>query len=584
MITKHEIRDGMRIDWNEKVVMDDGIVLYCDVFRPVDESKVYPAILTYGPYAKGLPWKVGYVSAWKQMMECFPETAVGTTTKYMNWETCDPEKWVPDGYACIRFDSRGAGCSNGVMSPQSSREIKDICNCIEWAGTQPWCNGNVGMLGISYYGANQWATAAQNPPHLKAIVPWEAFSDKYRDMCWHGGIYSSFLDDCTKNQISYVQHGWGEKGGRNPVTGDLITGDELLDPEVIMNENTSDFVPATADHEFGNDPFWEDVRPNLKNVKVPVLDCANWGGAGIHLRGNMYAFDNISSEEKYLEVHGDTHWSHFYTNYGLKLQKQFLGYYLKGEANGWDKHPKVQLNIRHPGEKFVLRYEDEWPLARTQYTKFYLTPDCKLSRDIPAGKAQLTYRGFDDGLTFLSDPLEEPLEITGFLRAQLTISADTQDADIFLVFRAFDPSMHEITFIGASDPHTPLSLGWLRASHRKLDPEKSTDYRPFHAHDEKWPLTPGEPVDLDVEILPTCIVLPKGYRFALSVRGKDYEYTKDVNAFASASNFSQKLNGCGPNQHHSKDRPAEVFDNNVTLYFDENKAPYVVLPIIPEKE
>ena len=152
---------------------------------------------------------------------------------------------------------------------------------------------------------------------------------------------------------------------------------------------------------------------------------------------------------------------------------------------------------------------------------------------------------------------------------------------MFLVFRIFDPSFKEVTFQGALDPHTPIAQGWLRASHRKLDAARSLEYRPFHSHDEKQPLTPGEPVQLDVEIWPTSIVVPEGHRIALSVRGRDYEYPGEADA--GLSNMKNKFTGVGPFLHDDPvDRPKEIFDGDVTLHFGAAMQPYLLLPIIPK--
>src|SRR5271165_5038170 len=167
-----ETRDGMRIDWDVPITMDDGLVLRADVFRPIAEGR-YPVILSYGPYAKGLSFQDGYSSAWERLSSAHPSVTARSSAKYMNWEVVDPERWVPDGYACLRIDSRGAGRSPGFIDPRSPREIDDICQAIEWAAAQPWCDGNVGMCGISYYAINQWQTASRQPPHLKACCMWE---------------------------------------------------------------------------------------------------------------------------------------------------------------------------------------------------------------------------------------------------------------------------------------------------------------------------------------------------------------------------------------------------------------------------
>src|ERR1700674_1908926 len=201
---KSEIRDGMRIDWDAPIEMDDGLVLRADIFRPIVEDR-YPVILSYGPYAKGLAFQEAYKSAWMRLTKAYPEAVRGSSNKYQNWELVDPEKWVPDGYAVVRVDSRGAGCSPGYLEVWSPREAKDLYNCIEWAGVQPWSNGKVGINGISYYGINQWHVASLQPPHLAAMCVWEGAADWYRDMTHHGGILCTFWANWYDMQVKNVQ-------------------------------------------------------------------------------------------------------------------------------------------------------------------------------------------------------------------------------------------------------------------------------------------------------------------------------------------------------------------------------------------
>ncbi len=186
-----------------------------------------------------------------------------------------------------------------------------------------------------------------------------------------------------------------------------------------------------------------------------------------------------------------------------------------------------------------------------------------------------------DGVTFLTAPFAVATEITGPVRGQAPRVVASSDADMFLALRLFAPDGKEVTFQGSNDPHTPISLGWLRASHRKLDPALSLPYRPYHSHDEHQPLPPGEPVELDVEIWPTCIVVPAGYRLGLSVRGKDYHYGGPP-VLTAGSKFEQT--GVGPFIHNNaKDRPPEIFGATVTLHFDAQRAPFLLLPIIPQR-
>ncbi|MFC1492143.1 CocE/NonD family hydrolase [Nitrospinota bacterium] len=577
---KSEIRDGMRIDWDVPIKMDDGLVLRADVFRPIDEGG-YPVILSYGIYGKWLAFRDGYPEQWESMAERHPDVTTGSTNKYQTWEVVDPEKWVPDGYACVRVDSRGAGRSPGYMDPFSERETRDLYNCIEWAADQPWSNGKVGLNGISYYAMNQWQVASLQPPHLAAMCSWEGAADYYRELGYHGGILCPYADNWYENRARPRQHGLGTRGYRSRITGDWVSGPETLSEEEL-GANRCAYGQDIASHSLLDD-YWKARVPDWAEVTVPLLSAGNWGGQGLHPRGNTEGFVRAASQEKWLEMHGLEHWTHFYTDYGVGLQKKFFGHFLKGKDTGWKDQPKVLLQVRNPGERFVERHESEWPLARTRWTRFYIQPDGHRLDDKPvSAEGAVTYDGLGDGVTFLTPPLEAETEITGPSAAKLFISSETEDADIFLVLRVFTPDLKEVTFQGALDPHTPVAQGWLRASHRMLDTALTETYRPYHTHDEKQPLTPGEVYELDVEIWPTCIVVPPGYRIGLSVRGRDYEYPGG--ATRGLPNMPKTFSGVGPFRHDdSRDRPARIFGGQVTLHTGPEQQAYVLLPLIPPK-
>ena len=576
---RSETRDGMRIDWNVPIAMDDGLVLRADVFRPIAEGR-YPVILTYGPYAKGLAFQDGYPSAWQRMAEQHPDVAAGSSNLYQSWEVADPEKWVPHKYACVRVDSRGAGCSPGFIDPFSPRETKDYYDCIEWAGVQPWSNGKVGLNGISYYGINQWHVASREPPHLSAMCIWEGAADWYRDMTHHGGILSTFWENWYDMQVKTVQYGAGERGKRSRVHGELVCGPDVLSDEELA-KNRSNFGADIAAHPLDDD-YYHARSPVWPKVKVPFLTAANWGGQGLHTRGNFEGFVRAASKQKWLEVHGIEHWTHFYTDYGRHLQLRFFDYFLHGKKNGWDKQPPVQLQIRHV-DRFVERGEKEWPLKRTKWTKFYLDPaNGSLGGKAAKKKSVLRFDAMGDGVTFLTPPLAHETEITGPSAVKLFVSSSTNDADIFVVLRVFSPDFKEVVFQGAIDPHTPVGQGWLRASHRQLDKKLSKPYRPYHTHTKKQPLKPGEVVALDIEIWPTSIVVPAGHRVALTIRGKDYVYPGPSGG--RLSNFKNELTGCGPFLHDDpRDRPPRIFGGVTGLHFGGTARPYLLLPIIPPK-
>jgi hypothetical protein len=183
------------------------------------------------------------------------------------------------------------------------------------------------------------------------------------------------------------------------------------------------------------------------------------------------------------------------------------------------------------------------------------------------------------GVTF-SLTLDRETEITGPIVAKLFVSSSTRDADLFLVVRVFDPQGKELTFMGSTDPNTPIANGWLRVSHRRLDPKKSKPWQPNHPHDRAELLTPDEVFECDIEILPTCIVLPAGWRVALTVRGRDYEYEGELSDFAKSFHYGTRGTG-GMTHNDPDDRPADVFGGRVALHAGGARESYLLLPIIP---
>ena len=569
-------RDGMQIDVDVPLEMSDGVVLRADVFHPLSEGR-FPVLLSYGPYGKALAFQKGYPDQWGAMIRQHPDVTTGSTSRYQNWEVADPEKWVPEGYACVRVDARGAGRSPGVLEFLAPRETQDLYEAIEWAAVRPWSNGKVGLLGISYYAMNQWLVASRQPPHLAAICPWEGAADFYRDATRHGGIASDFWGNWFHTQVREVQHGYGERGEVDENFGLQVAGPETLS-DAELEQRRVDLEQQVLARPF-DDAFYRDRSPDWSKVTVPLLSAANWGGQGLHPRGNFEGFTQAASRQKWLEVHGLEHWTHFYTDYGRTLQLRFFDFFLKGVANGWDRQPRVLLQVRHV-DRFVQRAETAWPLSSTVWTKLYLQPKKRMLAWKPdPDETEASYPALGGGLTLMSLPFSVETEITGPIAAKVFLSSSTTDADLFVTLRAFAPDGKEVDFQGALDPHTPIGQGWLRASHRRLDLERTLAYRPYHTHDRFEPLTPGEICELDIEILPTSFVVPVGYSIGLTLQGKDFERAEESGRLATVV---RPMRGSGPFTHTLRaDRPPEVFGGIHTIIGGGSHASHLLLPVIP---
>lgn len=569
----------MRMMWDIGVPMDDGVELRANVFLPECDG-TYPVVMCMTGYAKDLPFAQGYPDAWRAVVAAAPSAAERTSTKYISFEAPDPEKWVVHDYAVVVMDTRGVGRSPGVQDSFSARERRDFAIAIDWVGDQDWCDGNVGTLGMSYLGTVQWLAASEQPRHLRGMIPWEAPDEHLRTLAFNGGIPSSFPRFWTASQIRSVQHGLGSRGPRNEFTGELVCGDkDLSDDE--LDANAKDFYEQVMQHPL-DDGFYEGRRADWDKITVPLLSVTTWGSIGSHVRGNIEGFMNAASEEKWLitrESHGT--FGALYSDDGVALQRRFFDHVLKGTGDFATTQPKVELSIRGVDDKAIeRRAEGEWPLARTRWTKLYLDPAASaLASALPVHETSGTYRASGKGTTLLTEPLETQIEITGPLAAKLWASADTIDADLFLTVRVFDLQGQEKLFHGLPDPRIPLSQGWLRASQRELDEHRSLPYRPFLSHKNHRPLFPGQVYELDVEVWPTCVVIPAGYRIGLTIGGRDFEH--DAEPFFWSKPPGILFRGSSMWLHDdARFRPQDVYDNEVTIYGGGDRPSYLLLPKI----
>ncbi|MEH6607537.1 MAG: CocE/NonD family hydrolase [Pseudomonadales bacterium] len=541
--------DAKEVDGNQytvitekdvRIPLSDGSYLVADIFRP-DSNEKFPVIMSMGLYQKDLDY--------------LPHGA----NPYGHRETENPNWWVPKGYIQIRVDSRGAGKSPGVAKIFGRQESLDYYEAIEWAGAQSWGNGSVGLSGVSYYAVNQWIVASLQPPSLKAIIPWEGFSDFYRDAVFPGGIFNQGLLG------RWVNHVRGRQLLEHTRTSNTKGLEDHLSWEAMVNNLDGD--------------YWSQVRgkADFDKIKIPVYSAANWDGWNLHLRGNLEGYNRVASENKRLRIHVGGHTEAFYSEEGQLDRLQFFDHWLKGKDNGLQDEPPVKVFVRSSKKKQVdpftsategfWREENEWPIARTEYRKFYLseTPANATDRSHNDGSLKLESdkkqrdREIEAGvytwarkmahepvLTYTTPPFEETTEITGHIKLKLWVSSETGDMDVFA-------KLHKL--IDAEGRFFQLTEGDLKVSHRKLDKNLSTEYRPYHTHDEEQKLAKDDIVPIELEIWPTSMVFQPGERLVIELSPHNF-------------NFYDGVYNSGT--HH--------------IYTGGKTASYIQLPVIPERK
>jgi len=477
---------GLTFERNVAIEMRDGVKLYGNVFRPIEDGN-YPVIVSMGPYGKDdLPAHYDP-----------EEDGDINVSKYTAFEVVDPQVWVEKGYVVVNVDSRGVWNSGGDLSVFSDKEAEDYYDIIEWAGTADWSNGNVGTAGVSYFAISQWRAAELAPPHLKAILPWEGFTDLYRDGVYHGGVQEEgFLE------------GWYGKVSEAKTEGST--------PE--------DFIGKVKDHIL-LDEVYKERTPDLSKIKVPALVVASWGDHGLHTRGTIEGFKGIASKDKWLYVYGKKKWESFYSDWGVEIQQQFFDHYLKGEENGMKDEPKVRYAVRNKFYDEEIKKADNYPLAGTEYEKLYLNASDNTLNEEEVAKESQTVASNENRFTYT---FEEDTTLVGGMTLKTFISANADDADLFVGVEKYDASGKQVYFQGNDTNEGHVASGWLRLSQRKLDKEKSNEERIVLAHDEVQKLTPNEVVEASVEILPSGTKFKKGDKIAVVIGNHDLKGAGEV--------------------------------------------------------
>jgi predicted acyl esterase len=537
------------------VAVSDGTKLCTDIFRPDVEGKKFPALIAWSSYGKS-----------EQSVQRDPLPA-GALLLDHSVEVPDLDFFISRGYVFVIPDPRGVGKSegewNGMFSPQEQKDLRDV---IEWVASQPWCDGNVGMAGVSYFGHIQPLAASEQPPHLKAIMPWTVFYDFYDWISPGGMLYDFFhcflINNSPNNPVSESERTYSAEELRSKIQA------ALQDPFVksntyyvkILNNWPPRYNTWFLDillHPF-DAPIWHSRSPRNKadKIKIPTYLL------GSHKVLDGFTDPNLDVPKKAFVVgvypFPSAHPCPY--RYTQEEMLRWYDYWFKGIDTGLMDEPPIKLYITGVGR---YRYENEWPLARTVWTKFYFQQFKKLGAEIPhyynAGPDAFTHvpselrtLDFDvPSLTFSTDPLSQSLEICGPVGLYLYASIDAEDAN-FIV------ELQDISAAGK----TVVAYGGLRASHRALDKERSKPWKPIHDHTRAVPVTPGEINEYAIDLNISHVFLP-GHRMALQIKAA----SPAVPRYTGSTTIGYV--------------PAP-WVTTYRIYHDENHPSHLVLPVVRE--
>lgn len=475
----YEAAPGIICMQDVAVKMRDGITIYVDIYRPDTNEKV-PALVSWSFYGK----RPGEgMSEW-QIMGVVP----GTVSKLAKYESPDPLYWCYKGYAVVNVDPRGVGFSEGDISYFGTQDARDGYDCIEWLAEQFWCNGKIGMSGNSAVAMTQVRIAAECPPHLACIAPWEATSDIYRESVFEGGIPALSFNEFI------VQTATGQGG---------------IDDPIAMGKKT----PLMT-------PYWEDKIPDFKKIRIPCYFTACWNH--FHLRGSFQSFRKVKSTKKWMRAHRDFEWPDMYASEYLAELTLFFDRYLKDIHNCWEMTPRVRIEVEDALDCLYEknRPETSFPLKRTQYKKLYLDAGKNaLSFEAVEAESSFSYDS-NTGVANFDIKFDEETEITGYMKLRLWVEADGHDdMDMFINIQKLSTKGEWVPVTVFGEPH-PGAWGKMRVSHRALDEEQSTDYQPVQSHLKEEKLRPGEIVPVDIEIVPHSRIWHKGQYLRVQVAGR----------------------------------------------------------------
>lgn len=487
-VTVYDMPPDVRMEHDVAVHMPDGVTLRLNLYMPADDGGPFPVILSAHPYGKdSVPKKKRGKWSLNPQYRIMNQSQPLRISDQTSWEAPDPAWWVQHGYAVINLDTRGGGHSEGRGDLFSDQEADDLAHVIAWVAEQPWSNGRVGMLGVSYLALSQYKVATLNPPALKAICPWEGFTDAYRDFFSPGGV---------------VENGFAKVW--------------LFLSSRVARLNT-DFAQERRKHPL-RDAWWEKVTPDLSKITVPILECTSFSDNNLHSVGSMRAFQRVSSTQRHAYAHRGPKWATFYGDDAREYQRAFFDKHLR--ETDTPELPPLRLEVRdrldHVAE---VRNENEWPLARTNWRQLYLGGDGKLSDTGPTS-GNVTFDLRRNAAKF-DYHFAEDTELSGPMTARLHLS--TSGAKDPRVFVGVEKRSHNesVPFEGSYGYGRDLvAQGRLRLALRELDTERSLPHQPEHTFRTLQPVRDGEETEVLIPLSSSATLFHAGESLRLIVAGR----------------------------------------------------------------
>ncbi|MBM2620287.1 CocE/NonD family hydrolase [Actinoplanes sp. LDG1-06] len=482
------------------VTLRDGVTIHVDLFRPAGDEPV-PVVVAWSPYGKGQGTSASVKGVFA--LVGLDNSVVSGLEKF---EGPDPAYWCAQGYAICNPDIRGVAESEGDSVLWDRQEGRDCHDLIEWLAGQEWCTGKVGMSGTSYLAVAQWFTAAEQPPHLAAINPWEGVSDVYRDLVMRGG-----MPDTAFAQLLRDHSFWGR-------------------------QQKEDILAEAGQHPL-MDELWEQKIPDFDRITVPAYVVASYSNT-LHTAGTFRAWRRIASQDKWLRIHNGQEWPDYYDEANRDDLRRFFDRYLKDEQNGWEQTPRVRYSVLdlRGGDRVGVPAES-FPPPGTVSTRYYLDGRTRSLLSSPSEESTAAYVvGSNPDVVSFVTRFEEETVLVGYPRARLWVEArGSDDMDLFVLVQKLDAygtplqqfTAHnqgalaqDLTERGASILRYKGPDGRLRVSLRHLSPTQSTDEVPVHSFDRVEKLSPGEVVTVDVELLPVGLAFHPGEQLRFVVSGR----------------------------------------------------------------